>query len=260
MRLRLLGALVLCLSLAAVARAETQVFQATFTFAGLVDPPPSDTAVGVATVNGSGGGLHLATLQLPGDILSLHTDVPVTGGTLPITQVQIDLTLAGGVFDVGAGGTLSGPLPVQGIARLCVALGCGINFDVPLTAGGTRGVGIGGAAIDVPLGGFGSLALLGMPWETGTASITTPGGSTLAVAGFAHGPLSNTSSTASPLGEMLMVTPVRVGAVIGGNPEQVLPLFGILEVKLLPEPGATTTLAAGAALLAALGVRRGRRR
>jgi len=246
------------LALAGAARAETQVFQATFSFVGLVDPPPSDTAIGVATVNSSGGGSHLATIQLPGDLLSLHTTVAVTGGTLPLTAVKIDLMLDAGTFAVDGAGELTGVLPVPGVARLCVLLDCQLGFDVPLTANApTRGVGIGPPDIDVPLGAFGSLALLGAPWGTGPAMVSTPAGGT-ALTGFAHGPLSATSSTAEPQGELLMVTPVRVGAMLGG-PEQVLPLWGVLQVKLLPEPGVSAALVAGAALLAVLGARRARR-
>ena len=76
---RVIALLASLLALAGAARAEAQVVQATFSFVGLVDPPPTDTAIGVATVNGSGGGSHIATIQLPGDLLSLHTTVSVTG-------------------------------------------------------------------------------------------------------------------------------------------------------------------------------------
>jgi hypothetical protein len=257
---RVIALLASLLALAGAARAETQVFQATFSFVGLVDPPPSDTAIGVATVNGSGGGSHLATIQLPGDLLSLHTTVAVTGGTLPLTAVKIDLTLDAGTFAGGGGGELTGVMPVPGVARLCVLLDCQLGFDVPLTANAPtpKGVGIGPPGIDVALGAFGSLALLGAPWGTGPAMVSTPAGGT-ALTGFAHGPLSGTSSTAEPQGELLMVTPVRVGAMLGG-PEQVLPLWGVLQVKLLPEPEASAALVAGAALLALLGAHRTRRR
>lgn len=259
MRQQLLAALAAAVSLAGPARAELQVFQGTFSLVGLGGPAEASTAIGVATVNGSGGGSHVATLALPGGLFSIHTSVPVTGGTLPLTGVQIDVTLGPGNLVVGSGGTLAGVLPAPGTLRICVLLSCGVGFDVPLTEAGTHGLGIGGAPIVAPLGGLGTLSLLGGPWETGQAVVATASGST-ALTGFAHGPLSGTSSTAEPQGVLQLVTPVAVGASVGGGPPSVVPLFGLLEIRLLPEPGAAASLAAGAALLAFLGARRARGR
>jgi hypothetical protein len=259
MRWSLLAALVACASLAGSARAELQVFQGTFSLVGLGGPVEASTAIGVATVNGSGGGSHVATLALPGDLFSIHTTVPVTGGTLPITGVKVDVTLAAGSLAVGSAGTLSGVLPAPGIVRVCVALGCGIGFDVPLTEGGTRGLGIGGPPIEAPLGGLGTLSLAGGPWETGQALVVTSAGS-VGLTGFAHGPLSGTSSTAEPQGVLQLVTPVAVGASVSGAPPTVIPIFGLLELRLLPEPGAAAGFAASGVLLALLGRRRARAR
>lgn len=259
MHARLLAALALYLSLAVPARAELQVFQGTFSLVGLGGPAEASTAIGVATVNGSGGGSHVATLALPGGLFSIHTTVPVTGGTLPLTAVKVDVTLAAGNLAVGSAGTLSGELPAPGIVRVCVALDCGFGFDVPLTQGGTRGLGIGGPPIVAPLGGLGTLSLVGGLWETGQAVVVTSTGS-VGLTGFAHGPLSGTSSTADPQGVLQLVTPVAVGASVGGGTPSVVPLFGLLEVRLLPEPGAAASLVAGAALLAGIAGRRARKR
>jgi hypothetical protein len=240
--------------------AETQVFRGTFSLQGFDDPAPAATAVGVATINSSGGGSHLATLELPGGLFSLHTSVPVTtpSGSPPLSAVEIDLTLGAGELAVGTAGTLRGTLPVPGTLRLCLLAGCGFFVDVPLTESSTRGAGIGGAPITAPIGSLGTLSIGGAPWQTGNAAIQTSGGS-VSAAGFAHGPLSLTSSTAEPQGVLQAVTPVAVGfSVLGGSPV-VVPVFGVLELKFLPEPSSLVSLAGGALLLAGLGARRLRR-
>lgn len=247
------------LLLAGAARAELQVFQGTFSIQGIGGPSaPAATAIGVATVNSSGGGAHVTTLDLPGGLFSIHTLVPVTGTSLPVTGVRIDLTLGSAHLAEASDGRLHGVLPAPGNVRICVLLSCGIFFDVPLTQGGTHGVGLGGAAITAPLGGLGTLSIVGDTWRTGNVAVQTSAG-TISAAGFAHGPLSNTSSTASPDGVLQVVTPVALGIRVGGGDPGVVPLFGVLEVKFLPEPGSLTLCVAGALALIGLGWRRARR-
>jgi hypothetical protein len=161
-----------------------------------------------------------------------------------------------GTLAVGSAGTLSGTLPVPGNLRLCLLLGCALFADAPLTAGGTRGVGLGGPPVMAPIGALGTLTLGGGAWRTGPVAIATASGSTVRT-GFAHGPLSNTSSTASPLGVLQSVTPIAIS--FSAAPGVVIPMFGVLEVTLLPEPSAAALLASGAALLLLLGSRRARR-
>jgi hypothetical protein len=172
--------------------------------------------------------------------------------------VRVDLTVGGGTLAVGAGGTLSGAIPIPGNARLCLVTGCGFFFDVPFTANGTRGVALGGAPIVQTIGALGTLSLLGAPFRTGNAVVQTTVGLAW-LGGFAHGPLSLTSSTAAPQGVLQAVTPVSVGLVQSGQTVLVLPIFGLLEVKLLPEPAPLAAFSAGGALLAWLGARRARR-
>ena len=182
-------------------------------------PPVVATGTGVATVNGSSGLGHLNTLRLAGGV-SASTTLPATDPAVP-TLVSVRATAqlgTGTLTGISGGPPLTGnpQLPIQGLVRLCLGLpGCGISVPVPMTKGGTAGVGIGGL---ITVNGYGTgvqVSVIGAPWTIGTGSVTglpTPNGATSAATaqGFAHGPASGTSSTATFAGAIRVVTPVKV--------------------------------------------------
>ena len=256
-RLGPLFAVALALGVAGAAGADLRVFKATLSLEGLVPPqPPLATSFGVATVNGAGTSNHVSNLALPAGLLAVDTSFAVTPTpSFPVTEVRLDLGNQAGAFAVG-GGVLAGPMPLPGNVRLCALGDCTLFFDAPLTVNGTRGIGIGGTVMG-PAGIGGALTLKGGAWRTGMVSIMTSSG-VVSRTGFAHGPLSATSSSAAPQGVLQLVTPIAVS--VSSVPGLVNPLFGVLDVKFLPEPGAAALLGSGGALLVLLGARRSLRR
>jgi hypothetical protein len=251
----LVAALVLLLS--GAASADLRVFEATLSLEGITPPPPPlTTAVGVATVNGSGDGAHVSSLFIPPKLMGFSTTFPVAASTMvPFTQVQLGAAVGSGMLAVGGDGVLAGPMALDGHVRLCV-LGCtSLTVNAPLLSSGGNGLGLGGTVMG-PVGPIGALTLGGGVWRTGMASIPTSSG-VVARTGFAHGPLSGTSSTAQPQGALQLVTPIAVR--FSEAPGLVVPVFGVLDVKFLPEPGTGALFGSGAALLMLLGARRARR-
>jgi hypothetical protein len=242
---------------AAAAHADLRVFKATLSLEGINPPqPPLATSFGVATVNGVGTSNHVSNLALPAGVLPVDTSFSITPTpSFPVTSVRIDLLNKAGAFAVG-GGVLAGPMALPGNVRLCALGACTLFLDAPLTINGTRGLGIGGSVMG-PAGPAGALTLKGGAWRTGMASIATSSG-VVSRTGFAHGPLSATSSSAAPQGVLQLVTPIAVS--ISSVPGVVNPLFGVLDIKFLPEPGAAALMGSGAALLALAGRRRAGRR
>ncbi len=141
--------------------------------------------------------------------------------------------------------------------KLCILFpGCGNYLPIPLTVGGTKGMGIGGSTFTVNTfaGGGIKFTLQGAPWKIGVASISTDLG-TVTRQGFAHGPASNTSSTALPSGVVQFVTPLVMATNLA-PPDTIVPIFGVLRLHFVPEPGATLQLAVGVAFLTLMGHRR----
>jgi hypothetical protein len=190
-------------------------------------------------VNGSGTGGPLTSLQIPGGVFATSADFP---GTLVLGGVRVAAQNGAGAFGgltpSGGGGTM----PFVGSARLCFLVGCDVATlfaDLPISV-----VGVGGTtAADGPIG----VTLQGAPWTKGTFVITTPGLSSQ-IGGFAHGPASQTGSTAQPGGLISLVTPIMVSTSLPGF--EVLPSFAVLTVEFLPEPGTLLLVAGGLALLA----------
>jgi hypothetical protein len=236
-------------------------------------PPAVITGTGIAIANGGGAGGHLDSLKLLGGGINGNVVVPVTDPV--VTQGGIVSIRATGTLGTGTLAPVSGALqntslqltdstlPVYGSAHLClVYAGCNSGqLEVPFTANGTRGFGIGGL---ITAGGAGSIrvSVLAAPWTVKVASALnrTDNGaiSTPSVHGFAHGPASLTSSTALTSGVVQFVTPLQVTtAGLPGN-NDLIALLGHLRLHFVPEPGMLLLLASGVGALVLLGRQRRR--
>lgn len=265
MRLVCLALLAVWLGTASAAHAAAVAWAGTLSLGdlGLSSSPLEFSGTAVATVNGSGGGIHLSALRLAGGItgsatfpltdpenatlLSLRVEVTLGTGTLtplapPAPPAQAQLTQA--------------TLPIRGRMRFCVLFpGCVASVPLSFTAHqGQSGVGIGGlVTVDgFAKGGGLAISLRGAPWtiRTASVSVTTSGGDTVTLtsAGWIHGPYSLTSSTVLAGGALSLVTPMQItaGAQQSG-------IFARLTLRFVPEPGRLLLLAAGLGGLLATG-------
>lgn len=205
------------------------------------------TGSGTHTVNGSTGGGHLSSFTMPpGAIGTSALSILVTDpAAAPIGGLQITVNNASGAFTGGA--NIGGTMPLNGASKVCLfgpCSGAAANITVPLTvvgAGGTTAVSV-----------FVNVTVTGNPWTIGSVPFGT-----VSTAGFAHGPASVTSSTASESGVLRMVTPVFISTNIPAS--AVVPSFGFFDVHFgVPEPGTLALFASGIATFILLG--RNRRR
>jgi len=250
---------------------------------------PSIPAIGkgVATVNASGSLGHLDNIRLKGTRMGIgnaNVFVPVTdAAAAPIVGILITANLGTGTLGPISGNVLStvpaltsGTLPIAGLARVCLFdTACGTALSLLLTqhtgATGTKGVGIGGI---VTIGGTSPIriSIEAAPWtlktKTSIDQITTPvGGGKGAIKkyvnrteqGFAHGPLSNTTSTATPSGVVQAITPMQVVTNLQSGTNLKIALFGFLTIHFIPEPGMLLLLGSGVAGLVLLGRHRMRK-
>lgn len=205
-------------------------------------------STGFATVNGSGGGVSVASLALGANAIGGTTLVPITDpGADPITGVRATVGNAPGTL-VSSGGSLGGVLPLAGVVKVCIfgQGGCdspAANLSVPLTP-----IGAGGLATAM---GVVNVSVFGAPWTAGTAAV----GTTTRM-GYALGPASATGSTAQVGGRLQLVTPIYVSTNIGASVS--LPAFATLTLHFVPEPTTLALLAAGVGGLGWRGARRSR--
>jgi len=245
-------------------------------------PSIPSTGGGVATINDSGGLGHLGKIRLKasrGGIENTGIFVPVTdAAAAPIVGILITAQLGTGTLGPVSGGVQSVPLsnnrlPVAGLAKVCLfSTLCGTALPLLLTqhtgATGTKGVGIGGI---LTIGGTSPIriSIEAAPWtlktKTSIDQITTPVGGTKKIyvnrqaKGFAHGPSSNTSSTALPSGVVQFITPMQVVTNLPQGSNLKIALFGYLKVHFIPEPGMLLLLGSGVAGLVLLGRHRMRK-
>jgi hypothetical protein len=189
------------------------------------------------------------------------TDPAVTG--LSIYELHLSAALGSGTLSPLDQGLPLGArvLPVTGLMELCVALpNCGAVLPLPLTSGGTAGLGIGGALIT---GTTFTERRRHAAWTLDSAALhyTVGSGATdtsVSTVGFMHGPLSATSSVL-PSGVLQVVTPTHIRhKTIPGN----LYYQGYitrLTIQFLPEPRQSLMFLAAAGALFLMGRRRSRR-
>jgi hypothetical protein len=149
------------------------------------------------------------------------------------------------------------------MVRICLVVpGCAGNL--PLDVGGTvNGVAVGGGVGGIlTIGQLGMIriSIVGAPYtvKTITGFNRTNNGAidTYTEKGFAHGPLSNTSSTGQTSGVLQVVTVNRTTTQgVPGNSD-ISANFARIVVHFVPEPGLLLLLGSGAVGLALLGRKR----
>jgi hypothetical protein len=259
-------------------------------FTNLGRAEASDTGIGVSTLTTTASGDHLNTLSagtgtqgaIPG--LSLNTVLPVSdpivtaGGIVSVRLTDVRQGFVPGPQNnLGVFGPVSGAIastttpagglgtaPSQGMVRIClIDPGCG-TLNLPLDVGATIngvavGGGVGGLLTIGQLGGI-RISIVGAPYTVKTISAfnRTNNGAvvTFTEKGFAHGPLSNTSSTGQTSGVLQVVTTNHTTTQgVPGNSD-ISGQFARIVVHFIPEPGLLLLLGSGAVGMALLGRKR----
>jgi len=197
-------------------------------------------------VNGTGGGTSsTSAVTLPASLFA------TTSASFPVTTAFFTRVVLTAANDAATftGTPLNGPMGVHGNVRLMRA---GVTlFSIPLTASGTRGVGLGGATIQAGTPSS-LLSIQGDRWTTGWVALTGIGSGGGPI--YTVSRVGSDARTPNGAGTLTLVTPIRITHAALGS----VAAFGVLQLTFAPEPGATVLLLAASALLA-LGLRRARR-
>ncbi len=242
---------------------------------------------GVATINGSSGGIpaHLGTLRLAasrgnidGTFTQFVTD-PETAADGIAALIFTKMRAGTGTVGPVSGGMAStvtaagGQMPIGGIVKICIlSTACTQFVELVLTqptsvngvaGSGVRGPGVGGL---ITAGGYGGIriSLQAAPWtlKTGTVidQLTTTGGQRIftdvVFKGWAHAPASTTTSTAQPSGMLQLVTPNQVTTNLALGSSDKMASAMVMVLHFIPEPGLLLLLGSGVAGLAVLGRKR----
>jgi hypothetical protein len=212
--------------------------------------PLSVSSVGVASIQAGPGGA-LTQVDLVGGFAGTATGEPVSPTFLHYGGAALGLATAR-FGRSGGTGVLTG-YPFWCSDPGPIATSC---LGGALLEGGA-GPGVGGMAVFEDLGSV-RISVLGAPWTLGTATVAISDPplpvQTYTARGFAHGPLSNTGTTAAEGGALQLVTPVHTR--FGSTGDRAA--FVRLTLHFVPEPGSALSLSLGALALAVLGRRKRR--
>ena len=214
------------------------------------------------TASAVGGGLyvgptHIATISFGSAQLGpITVSLPVTSsGTIQSVRISGLNNQGAALTGLSAGPPAGGSMGLTGGSKICLifAGGCGAAVVVPLTPTGATGMGVGGTQT-VP--GAVAITMQHNPWTVGqpTMTIHSPNStiSTPTLPGGIQSPFSNTAVTSGVL--QLVTVSKTYTSMVGAFPE--LPLFAILSLHFVPEPGTLLLLGSGVAGLAILGRKR----
>ena len=125
----------LALALATPAAAIVLPVAARLTIEVATLPPIVFDSTGFATVNGSGGGVSIASLALGPNAIGGTASVSITDpGALPITGLLATVGNAPGTLVASGGGSLGGSLPLAGAVRICIFGQGGCDSPPPTSA------------------------------------------------------------------------------------------------------------------------------
>lgn len=190
---------VLLILLAAPLHAEAAIYpwEGTLSLRSAGLPDLVATGSGVATVNGSGGGAALSTLQLAGGIAGAAT---IAGTGSAVQSIRASLALGSGTFAPGQGAAsgFGGPLPLNGSLRYCLVVGCGTSIDFPLTdvvglSATTPFIATRTAMTTMGATTTTTYGATGARWAVGGVVAAAPTGLTTQATGFVHTPASGTN-------------------------------------------------------------------
>ena len=246
------------LLLAGSVNAATLSYTGTLSF-GLSTLPGASATSGPYP-SGLTAGTHLSTITLGSGVLGpLQSSVPVTSsGTVQSIRLSGIANLSGVMTGISTGPPGGGPMGLSGLAKICLfsAAACpGANVPVPLTPTGGAGLGVGGTQV-IP--GAVALTMFHMPWTVGTVGMTIhTADSTVTTPTLPAGSNVPPSGTVTNSGVLQLVTVSKVYTSLSSAfPE--LPVYAILSLHFVPEPGTLLLLGSGVAGLAILGRRRRR--